>query len=51
MGNIDKGIQMFVDLLLLQLFKRFETDLNKKEKHKFEGGIVIAPILQMGKQA
>lgn len=40
---------MFMDLLFLQLFKRLETGLNKKEKHKYEGGIVIAPILQMGK--
>ena len=39
---------MFMDLLFLQLFKRLETGLNKKEKHKYEGGIVIAPILQMG---
>ena len=36
---------MFMDLLFLQLFKRLETGLNKK----YEGGIVIAPILQMGK--
>lgn len=40
---------MFLGLLFLQLFKRFETGLNKKEKHKYEGRIVIAPILQMGK--
>ena len=40
---------MFMDLLFLQLFKRLETGLNKKEKHKYEGGIVIAPILLMGK--